>query len=247
MQFLTILLAFVGLFSEKISPLFKSKESKFVSLGLVFYYIYQKAKGNEAKTEILNDLVNSKAGIISSKLFDSLHKYFKIKIPLGGYMPFDGLDKNEAFRLAREIGASDKIKAGFFKEVSETYKTLFDIELSEDLTENEILQEFIDNYNNSKNSGTPNKTVTKKTLNVGSTYGVNKGLNLRNFVNPTIIERATIQGELFKIVEYYPNKTIVSANGTKLTGAWVRARKFSGLFDLVFTDYWLSATAIIIY
>lgn len=220
-QALIIAVVIFTLFRDSIFALFKTKEAKFVGLGVGAYLLYNRFKDSENKEELSNNLPNSQAGSFAQKLYNAFHPYFNVELPIFGHLP-DGTDETAVKAIAVDMG---KLKN--FSQVSEAYNTLFSNSLKDDLNSEGVYDVFMNAYNGQTQTSVPVNTVpnspattppvtTNPGMKKGDTVYSKGGFNLRSTDSPYKAIDKTVAGEDWILYNNPYRNTI-----DKITATWV--------------------------
>lgn len=213
MQYVAIIAAVLALFKDTLSGLFKSREVKFVIIGLAAYYFYTTTKKKEDKENILSNLADNEAGLIAQRLHTAFHPY--VSTPIFGWYPPDGTDETAVETIAAQMGKKKNYSA-----VSEAFNLLFSQNLDDELRSEGVFDIFFNAYN--AQSGGTGGTPTTPAPN--SSKGFKKGdvvysfgeWNLRSTTAPYGVIDKTVKGEDWIL---YNNPYLSTIGGTK--GYWV--------------------------
>lgn len=216
MQYIAIIAAILTLFKDTFANIFKSRESKFVLIGLGAYYLYTTTRKKEQKEEILGNLANNEAGLLAQQLFTAFHPL--ISTPLFGYYLPDGTDEDAVESIAIQMGKKKNYSA-----VSEAYQILHGNTLDDDLRSEGVFDLFFNAYNaqsgNTGGAGNNNPTnpqYSNKGMKKGDIVYSNGGWNLRSTDAPYNPIALTVKGEDWILW----NNPYISTIGGK-QGYWV--------------------------
>lgn len=179
-QYLIIGFAILTFFKESLTDLWKSKEVKFLVVGLLAYYLYSSQKKKEDTAAIISTLPNSDGGLYAERLYNAFHPLTTASL-FGYYLP-DGTDETAIKTIAAEMG-----KKKNYQSVSDAYKLLHKTELKDDLTDEGVFDLFFNTYN--ANTGT---TGGVSTGNGGTTGGVTTGTGSTPVQNPKGMKKGDV-------------------------------------------------------
>ncbi|GAB3519517.1 hypothetical protein [Emticicia fontis] len=227
MQYVAIIAAVITLFKDTFSGLFKSREIKFIGIGLLAYYLYTTTKKKEEKEDIINTLPDNEAAILAEQLHDAFHPF--ISEPIFGWYPPDGTDEDKVKSIALQMSTKKNYQA-----VAQAYQTLFSSSLETDLRSEGVFDLFMNAYRSSgaSNPTTPTSpTSTAISVMVGSNaYVKQAGVNIRNTSTGKALRTST-KGENLGVVMQLENKTVEG-----ITGIWATCAKPAPTFGL-FQNY----------
>lgn len=228
-QYLIIAVAVFTFFKDFFKDAFKSREVKFIVIGVAVYYFYMRTKKSEEQADIIATLPDNEAGLYAEKLFNAFHPLSTISL-LGYYLP-DGTDETAITTVAVEMGKKKNYQA-----VSDAYKLLHKNELKDDLTDEGVFDLFFNSYNTQKVVVTPPivtpptgggvVTTNPKGMKKGDTVYSLGGYNLRDTNAPyakTVYK--TVKGEDWIL---FNNPYIATIDGQK--GYWVVVQQPKGRY-----------------
>jgi hypothetical protein len=213
MQYVAIIAAVIALFKDTFSGLFKSREVKFVLIGIGAYYFYTNTKKKEEKEDILSNLADNEAGLLAQRLHAAFHPY--VSTPIFGWYPPDGTDETAIEAIAVQMGKKKNYSA-----VAEAFKVMFSQNLDDELRSEGVFDTFFNTYN-AQLGGTGGTTNTPAPT---STKGFKKGdivysygdWNLRSTTAPYGVVDKTVKGEDWIL---YNNPYLATIGGKQ--GYWV--------------------------
>jgi hypothetical protein len=227
MQYVAIIIAAFTLFKDWFAFLFKSREVKFIAIGLLAYYLYTTTKKKEEKEDILKTLPDNEAALLAERLHNAFHPLISEPI-FGWYLP-DGTDEEAVKSIALQMNAKKNYQA-----VAEAYQTLFSSSLEADLKSEGVFDTFFNVYRGSSTSNPTNPTsptTTAISVMVGSNaYVKQSGVNIRNTTTGKAL-RVSTKGENLGVVMQLENKTVEG-----ITGIWATCAKPASTFGL-FQNY----------
>lgn len=242
MQYVAIIAAVIALFKDTFSGLFKSREIKVVAVLGLAYYLYNKAKKQEDKDGILNNLPDNQAAMFAQQLHTAFHPLISESF-FGLYLP-DGTDEAAVERIASQAG---KLKN--YKAVSEAYTALHARSLDEDLRSEGVFDLFFNTYNSASVSSTPstnnliaqpNSTANKPALKKGDKVYTAGGWNLRSTNSPYAVIDKTVVAQDWIL---YNNPYYSNIGGT--AGWWVVVEQPKSRYLLYPSYYVVSVDAFL--
>lgn len=219
MQYIYIIIAIFITLRKEFSKIFQSKEIKALTITIVVYYIYQSQKLKEKAEKY--DQAGNPVGTLARRLHNALHPYIKAKIPVLGYLD-DGTNEEEVIAVGYEIGKLNKLS-----ELGEAYYAIYSDNLNDALISDDVLQDFQTAYDQGRAGQAINKPSGSNTtqinapsqgasirndnnliIEVGKSYQVKGGVNLRDYVSPYSVKDVTKAGDIYYVQRLRKNMKI---------------------------------------
>lgn len=193
MQYVTIAVTVLTLFTDLFKGMFRSREMKILAVGVVVYIIYSNLAAREKKADLESNLADKEEGVFAVKLFDAIQPILQFKIPVFGYTPVV-VSRRTLEELAYSIG-----KKGIYSKVADAYKTLYDIALVDHLKNNSGFDTFTEYYD--KGRGKVGGYTNGKGIFVreGKRYRAYENWRLRDTDSPYAALGVTEAGEVYEV------------------------------------------------
>lgn len=215
MHYVYIAITVLTLFTDYFKGLFRSREMKILAVGVILYVIYSNLRARERKAALEGNMANKEEGVLAVKLFQAIQPILQFKIPVLGYTPVYA-SKKELADLAYTTGQKN-----IYAKVSDAYKTLYEIGLSEHLKQNFGFDTFMQAYD--KGRGKVGGYTNSKGLFVreGKRYRAYENWRLRDTTSPYPQSGITEPGEIYEVQTIFQ----ASINGVSTLVAIVKIVK----------------------